>query len=105
MLVEKFGGTSYKVAGGLHGVGISVVKRSFKNICRQRFVVMEYYIVKNITRGKPTTKLKKIGKCNQSGTKIIFEPDPEIFKEIKFDTKKDFGSFKTTSISYFRYYN
>jgi len=83
----KFGGTSYKVAGGLHGVGISVVNALSKylqaEVCRDGILYSQEY-----NRGKPTTKLKKIGKCNQSGTKIIFEPDPEIFKEIKFDTKK-----------------
>ncbi|TSA56821.1 hypothetical protein D4R42_02830 [bacterium] len=83
----KFGGTSYKVAGGLHGVGISVVNALSiylqAEICRDGILYSQEY-----NKGKPTTKLKKIGKCNQSGTKIIFEPDPEIFKEIKFDTKK-----------------
>ncbi|HUS51384.1 MAG TPA: DNA topoisomerase (ATP-hydrolyzing) subunit B [Candidatus Paceibacterota bacterium] len=83
----KFGGTSYKVAGGLHGVGISVVNALSTylqaEICRDGILYSQEY-----NKGKPTTKLKKIGKCNQSGTKIIFEPDPEIFKEIKFDTKK-----------------
>src|SRR5680860_159527 len=83
----KFGGTSYKVAGGLHGVGISVVNALSTylqaEICRDGILYSQEY-----NKGKPITKLKKIGKCNQSGTKIIFEPDPEIFKEIKFDTKK-----------------
>ena len=76
----KFGGTSYKVAGGLHGVGISVVNALSTylqaEICRDGISYSQEY-----NRGKPTTKLKKIGKCNQSGTKIIFEPDPEIFKD------------------------
>jgi len=83
----KFGGKSYKVAGGLHGVGISVVNALSEylqaEICRNGILYSQEY-----NRGKPTTKLKKIGKCEKSGTKIIFEPDPEIFKEIKFDTKK-----------------
>jgi len=83
----KFGGKSYKVAGGLHGVGISVVNALSEylqaEICRNGTLYSQEY-----NRGKPKTKLKKIGKCEKSGTKIIFEPDPEIFKEIKFDTKK-----------------
>ncbi len=83
----KFGGKSYKVAGGLHGVGISVVNALSEylqaEICRDGMLYSQEY-----NRGKPKTKLKKIGKCEKSGTKIIFEPDPEIFKEIKFDTKK-----------------
>lgn len=83
----KFGGNSYKVAGGLHGVGISVVNALSEylqaEVCRDGALYSQEY-----NKGKPTTKLKKIGKCQKSGTKIIFEPDPEIFKEIKFDTKK-----------------
>jgi len=83
----KFGGSSYKVAGGLHGVGISVVNALSESlqaeICRDGILYSQEY-----NRGKPKSKLKKLGKCKKSGTKIIFEPDPEIFKEIKFDTKK-----------------
>ena len=40
------------------------------------------------SRGKPKTKVRKIGKCKKTGTTVIFEPDPEIFEEIKFDSKK-----------------
>ncbi len=83
----KFGGKSYKVAGGLHGVGVSVVNALSEHlqaeICRDGMLYSQEY-----NRGKPKTKLKKIGKCEKPGTKIIFEPDPEVFKEIKFDTKK-----------------
>ena len=83
----KFGGKSYKVAGGLHGVGVSVVNALSEHlqaeICRDGMLYSQEY-----NRGKPKTKLKKMGKCQKSGTKIIFEPDPEVFKEIRFDTKK-----------------
>ncbi len=83
----KFGGQSYKVAGGLHGVGVSVVNALSEylqaEICRDGMLYSQEY-----HRGKPKTKLKKVGKCEKSGTKIIFEPDPEVFKEIRFDTKK-----------------
>jgi len=83
----KFGGTSYKVAGGLHGVGISVVNALSTylqaEVCRDGFLYMQEY-----SRGKVKAKIRKIGKCEKSGTKIVFEPDPEIFKEIRFDTKK-----------------
>ena len=83
----KFGGKSYKVAGGLHGVGVSVVNALSQylraEICRDGTLYSQEY-----NRGKPKTKLKKLGKCKKTGTKIVFEPDSEIFKEIKFDTKK-----------------
>jgi DNA gyrase subunit B len=45
-------------------------------------------------QGKPVMKVKKIGDCRQRGTTIIFEPDPEIFKEIIFDRKKLIGHFR-----------
>jgi len=79
----KFGGDSYKVSGGLHGVGVSVVNALSKSlnaqVCRDDARWEQDY-----TRGKPDGKVKKIGACKGSGTAIIFEPDTEIFKEIKF---------------------
>jgi DNA gyrase subunit B len=83
----KFGGESYKIAGGLHGVGVSVVNALSKwmraEVCRNKVRYAQEYI-----RGKPKSAVKKIGSCSQSGTIVTFEPDPEIFKEIKFDLKK-----------------
>jgi len=80
----KFGGESYKIAGGLHGVGVSVVNALSKylraEVCRENSIFVQEY-----ERGAPKTKVKKIGKCEGSGTAVIFEPDPEIFKEIKFE--------------------
>jgi len=83
----KFGGQSYKVAGGLHGVGVSVVnalsEHLIAEVCRDNTLYKQEY-----SRGKPITKVIKNGKCSKSGTKITFEPDPEIFKEINFDLKR-----------------
>jgi len=79
----KFGGESYKIAGGLHGVGVSVVNALSKylkaEICRDGFLYEQEY-----ERGKPRKNVKKIKKCRGTGTTITFEPDPEIFKEIEF---------------------
>jgi len=79
----KFGGSSYKIAGGLHGVGVSVVCALSKwmkvEVCRDGSMYSQEY-----SQGKTKSKVKKIGKCSESGTNVIFEPDPEIFKEIKF---------------------
>ena len=79
----KFGGQSYKIAGGLHGVGVSVVCALSKwmrvEVCRGGYVYIQEY-----SQGKPKTKVQKTGKCQGSGTNVIFEPDPEIFSEIKF---------------------
>jgi DNA gyrase subunit B len=83
----KFDTKSYQVSGGLHGVGVSVVnalsERLDLEIKREGGVYTQSY-----ERGKPVTKLKKIGKTNKTGTKTTFKPDPEVFQivEFNFDT-------------------
>ncbi len=83
----KFGGKAYQVAGGLHGVGVSVVCALSKwmraEVCRDGFRYFQEY-----QRGKVQAKVKKIGPCRGSGTSVIFEPDGEIFKETKFELKR-----------------
>ncbi len=83
----KFGGTSYKIAGGLHGVGVSVVCALSKwmkaDVCREGAIFTQEY-----SKGKAMGSVKKVGKCKGSGTNISFEPDPGIFKEIDFKWKK-----------------
>ena len=83
----KFGGKIYTTTTGLHGVGVAVVNALSKylraEICRDGFKYFQEY-----SKGKPTTLVKKIGKCKNTGTTVIFEPDSEIFKEIKFDEKR-----------------
>ena len=81
----KFGdGGGYKVSGGLHGVGISVVNALSEKldleIWRDGAVWTQTY-----ERGKPTTKFKKGRAVKSTGTTITFWPDPEIFEEIEFD--------------------
>ncbi len=83
----KFGGKAYQVAGGLHGVGVSVVcalsNYMKAEVCRGGARYGQEY-----SKGKAKTKVKKIGSCRQTGTTVLFEPDPEIFKEIKFNAKR-----------------
>jgi len=83
----KFGGESYKVAGGLHGVGVSVVNALSEwlrvEVCRNGNLYAQEY-----ERGNPKTKVKKIGTCKQTGTKVIFSPDPQVFSEIHFNDKR-----------------
>jgi len=83
----KFGGKSYQVAGGLHGVGVSVVCALSSwmkaEVCRDGGKYVQEYI-----KGKPKVNVKQIGSCKQTGTTVTFEPDSEIFKEINFDFKK-----------------
>ena len=80
----KFGGGGYKVSGGLHGVGSSVV-----NALSERLEVEvsdgEHIHYQSYERGKPTCKLKVIGDTERTGTKITFLPDPEIFEVLVFD--------------------
>jgi DNA gyrase subunit B len=80
----KFGGDGYKVSGGLHGVGASVVNALsvyMKVIVhRDGGIFMQEY-----ARGKAKAKVKKIGSSKFHGTITTFEPDSEIFPEIKFN--------------------
>ena len=74
----KFGGenSGYKVAGGLHGVGASVVNAL---VVRVRRDGVEYE--QSFKRGKPDGDLKKIGAAASTGTTVTFKPDPEMFQE------------------------
>jgi DNA gyrase subunit B len=86
----KFGGGGYKVSGGLHGVGVSVVNALSEWLrvesARDGSVWAQEY-----KRGAPTTAVKKIGPSGgRRGTKTVFRADPEIFEEIDY-------SFETIS--------
>ena len=82
----KFGGSGYKVSGGLHGVGASVVNALSKWLevtvydsrtgkeYRQRY-----------EKGKPTEPVKEIGPTDKTGTKVTFYPDDEIFETLEFE--------------------
>jgi len=82
----KFGGEGYKVSGGLHGVGVSVVNalsewlvaevRRGGKLYRQEFV-----------RGVPNGDVKVVGKASDSGTTISFLPDSEVFDELEYSTQ------------------
>ncbi|MCR4275224.1 MAG: DNA topoisomerase (ATP-hydrolyzing) subunit B [Candidatus Wolfebacteria bacterium] len=82
----KFGGESYKVSGGLHGVGVSVVNALSiwmrVEVCRNGSLYYQEY-----ERGKPKFSVKKGSKCAANGTKVIFEADTEIFQKISFNRK------------------
>jgi DNA gyrase, B subunit len=82
----KFGGGGYKVSGGLHGVGASVVNALSEwlevEICRDCKVYRQTY-----ERGKTTSQLEEIGVCpeEKTGSKITFQPDSKIFEETIYD--------------------
>ena len=85
----KFGGGGYKVSGGLHGVGISVVNALSE---WTKVQVSQNGIVQEISfaRGHKTSELHEIGKAEGTGTTVIFKPDAEIFETtvFSFDTLK-----------------
>jgi DNA gyrase subunit B len=77
----KFNQDSYKVSGGLHGVGVSAVNALSDSlrleICREGHVYYQEY-----SRGIPTTGLEKLGPTKERGTSVTFHPDPTIFKNV-----------------------
>lgn len=79
----KFGEGGYKVSGGLHGVGVSVVNALSEylevEVCRDGGRFLQKY-----ERGKPKTKVERIGDSDKTGTKITFLPDKDIFDDINF---------------------
>ncbi|MCE5220007.1 MAG: DNA topoisomerase (ATP-hydrolyzing) subunit B [Clostridium sp.] len=80
----KFGGGGYKVSGGLHGVGASVVN-ALSEECAVT-VKREGHIWKQeYRRGKIVEDLKKIGDSDETGTTVYFKPDSEIFEDLVFD--------------------
>ena len=89
----KFGGGAYKVTGGLHGVGGSVVNALSSDlraeVRRQGWMYSQEYV-----RGKPTGNLAKGEKTTEHGTTILFKPDPEIFPVIEYDFDLLIAHFK-----------
>lgn len=80
----KFGGDGYKVSGGLHGVGASVVN-ALSLFCRAEVHRDGGKYVQEYSQGKKKGNVKKIGSSKLHGTIVTFEPDTEIFGDIKFD--------------------
>ncbi len=83
----KFGGEGYKVSGGLHGVGVSVVNALSTHVIAEvhrdgGYFMQEYNI------GKAKNRVKKVGTSKLQGTIITFQADESIFHEIKYDFKR-----------------
>ena len=80
----KFGGGGYKVSGGLHGVGASVVNALSNwlevEVSRDGKIYRQRY-----ERGHVIYKLKEVGKTDKTGTKVTFEPDDTIFDDVNFE--------------------
>jgi DNA gyrase subunit B len=92
----KFGGEGYKVSGGLHGVGVSVVNALSTHlkaeVRREESLYMQEY-----KRGVPVAKVRKVGSAKGTGTKITFSPDPEIFSALEVSEKRVLDHFRQQS--------
>lgn len=82
----KFGGEGYKVSGGLHGVGVSVVN-ALSSYMRTEVHRDGKLYIQEYSRGKPTTKIKMAGKTSKHGTLQTFEADGAVFPKIEFSYK------------------
>lgn len=83
----KFGGGGYKVSGGLHGVGVSVVN-ALSSFVRVEVSKGGKVWMQEYSAGNPKGDIQVVGKTNQTGTTTYFEPDATIFPEIIFDWKR-----------------
>jgi DNA gyrase subunit B len=83
----KFGGGGYKVSGGLHGVGASVVNALAEWMEVEVSREGKVYSMK-FARGKRSHHLKEIGKRQKTGTKVTFKPDPDMFPDTNFDFER-----------------
>ncbi len=80
----KFDNKNYKVSGGLHGVGISVVNALSENLTVEIKRDSKIYF-QEFERGLPKTELKVVGETDKTGTSITFLPDSDIFEEVEFN--------------------
>ena len=89
----KFGNKVYKISGGLHGVGVSVVNALSVwlevEVRRNGKIYFQRY-----EKGKPTTEVRVIGESDNTGTKVTFKPDATIFESINFDHETLASRFK-----------
>ncbi len=83
----KFGGDGYKVSGGLHGVGVSVVN-ALSTYTKAEIHRDGGYYLQEYDRGKARAKVKKVGASDWRGSVITFDADPQIFPVIEYDFNK-----------------
>ena len=94
----KFDKNTYKVSGGLHGVGVSVVNALSENLVaevhRDGFHYKQEYKI-----GQPTTEVEKIGKSDKTGTIVSFKPDETVFSHKGFEERGYKRKVKRISLS------
>ena len=81
----KFGGGGYKVSGGLHGVGVSVVNALSTDLKATVWIEGKEHEQEYKDGGKPVSEIKVVGDADKTGTRIWFKPDPSIFEHTDFD--------------------
>ncbi len=79
----KFGGGGYKVSGGLHGVGASVVNALSQSLTARVYKNGNIYEMK-FARGNITQEMKIVGTTDKTGTEVTFQPDPEMFDDVVY---------------------
>jgi DNA gyrase subunit B len=82
----KFGGEGYKVSGGLHGVGVSVVNALSEWLVAEVYRDGQVYR-QEYERGVPKADMEVVGKTKETGTKISFLPDADVFEEVEFSAE------------------
>ena len=92
----KFGGEGYKVSGGLHGVGVSVVNALSTKVVAEVKRDGNIYEMQ-FERGKTTQKMKKTGTSKATGTSITFWADPEVFETVEYDDSVLLTHFRETA--------
>ena len=80
----KFGGSGYKISGGLHGVGVSCVN-ALSTWLKVDVYQNGYHHYMQFTRGRADAPLKKLDKTDRRGTVVTFKPDTEIFETVDFN--------------------
>src|SRR5690348_5995641 len=80
----KFGGSGYKISGGLHGVGVSVVNALSRRLELEIHRDGGHYEMAFENGGDPIGPLRKVGPSDRTGTIVTFWPDPEIMEEVEF---------------------
>jgi len=83
----KFGGDGYKVSGGLHGVGVSVVNALSTHVRVDVHKDGGHYM-QEYNIGHAKAKVKKLGTTKHQGSIVVFQADPDVFNEIKYDWKR-----------------
>src|SRR5690242_20199476 len=80
----KFGGEGYKISGGLHGVGVSVVNALSRKLVLEISREGGRYVQTFVDGGEPEGPLERVGDSDETGTSVTFWPDPSIMEEVDF---------------------